>query len=189
MEDKIARAIGRAGAGVYSGQQLGFASESSAVELAMATGRGLCGSPDDFGRCSARFHDLDCAHGQGTDWLAQEGGPPRSTYDAAFANFADGIELAAPTSFSDWDSNEPAYPIPQQTLELAHQLATEWGLDSAAPGGFTDTAPGWQDLLRPPGAPVTVYDELLEGMGVELPQPDRPSYPGVAQLARDMGLR
>ena len=68
--------------------------------------------------------------------------------------------------------------MPQQTVELAHQLAHDWGLDATAPG-FPGTT-GFTDLLRPPGAPVSVQDELLAGMGYELPAADRPAYPGVS---------
>ena len=39
QEDLIARAMHRAADGVYDGQQLSFAAETSAVELAVTTGR------------------------------------------------------------------------------------------------------------------------------------------------------
>ena len=66
--------------------------------------------------------------------------------------------------------------------------APSWGLDSAAPGGITDTAPGWQDLLRPPGAPVSVQDVLLQDMGYDLPAQDRPAYPGVSEIRARLGI-
>lgn len=71
----------------------------------------------------------------------------------------------------------------------AHTLAHDSGFDATAPDGFTDTSSGWQDLLRAPVAPVTVADALYEGMGYEPTPQERPSYPGIAQLARDMGLK
>ena len=148
-------------------------------------------TPDDFGRCASRYHELGCSHDQATDWLAQPGGPPRSTYAASFANFAAGlnIDLAPRQVWDDPDDyDQSARYMPAQAVELAHSLAHEWGLDATAPGGI-DTSPGFTDLLRPPGAPVSIQDELLAGMGYELPAQDRPSYPGIRQLARDLGLK
>lgn len=190
-EDRMARIISRAGQGVYDGQPaMSFAAEVSAVELAMATGQGICGSPDEFGRCASRWHSTDCAHQVSVDWSAS--GPPRETYDASLANFADGLalDLAPRTVWDDPDDygQAPEY-MPARTVELARSLSVEWGLDSAAPGGFTDTSGGWQDVIRPPGAPVSIQDELLADVGVELPQAERPSYPGIGQLARDLGLK
>ena len=60
-EDRVAQVFRHAAAGIYHGQQLDFASEQAAVELAMATGRGNCSAPDSYGRCSARFHELGCS--------------------------------------------------------------------------------------------------------------------------------
>ena len=191
-EDKIARIMHRAADGVYDGQQMAFSSEQAGVEILLANGgHGPCGPLDDFGRCASRYHELGCSHDQATDWLAQEGGPPRSTYAASFASFAAGlnIDLASRAVWDDPDdADQPPQFMPARTVELAHQLAHDWGLDATTPGGI-DTSSGWQDLLRPPGAPVSIQDELLAGMGVEMPAADRPSYPGVAQLARDMGLK
>jgi hypothetical protein len=192
QEDKVARAISRAGHGLYDGQpQMSFAAEQAAVEILMANGgNGPCGPVDEFGRCSARYHDLECGTSQNTDWLAS--GPPRSTYAASLANFADGLQLdlAPRTVWDDPDDYDqaPAY-MPARTVELAHQLAHDWGLDAADVPGFPGTMTGFTDLLRPPGAPVSMQDELLSGMGYELPAADRPSYPGVAQLAQDLGLK
>jgi hypothetical protein len=188
QEDKVARAISRAGHGLYDGQpQMSFAAEQAAVEILMANGgNGPCGPVDEFGRCSARYHDLECGTSQNTDWLAS--GPPRSTYDAALSNFADGlnIDLAPRQVWDDPDDEDqaPAY-MPAATIELAHQLAHDWGLDA---GEFPATT-AFTDLLRPPGAPVSIQEELMADMGYELPAADRPSYPGVAQLAQDLGLK
>ena len=78
MEDKIARAMDRAAAGVYdSPPGYALANEQAAIELAVQSGQGMCGLPDAMGRCSSRYHALDCHHGQGVDWLAS--GPPRNS--------------------------------------------------------------------------------------------------------------
>ena len=43
--------------GVYDGQQSDFAADEAAIEITLANGgRGPCGVPDEFGRCSARYH-------------------------------------------------------------------------------------------------------------------------------------
>jgi hypothetical protein len=189
-EDKIARIMRRAADGVYSGQQADFTAEAAAVEILMSNGgHGACGVTDSYGRCAERYHQLGCSHDQGTDWLAS--GPPRSTYAASLANWAAGlsIDLAPRAVFDDPDDDDqPPQYMPAATVELAHSLAHEWGLDASAPGGFTDTAPGWQDLLRGPAAPVTAADVLYEAMGVEQPQPERLSYPGVKEIRARMGL-
>jgi hypothetical protein len=190
QEDKLARAMARAADGVYGGRQISFASESRAVELAMATGRGLCSVPDEFGRCSARYHDLQCAHGTGVDWLAS--GPHSQTYENSLANWAGSLNLAG-TPMAVWDDPDdplgPAGVIPQPTLELAHQLSHDLGLDIDAPWigspGFDDVS----SLFRAPGSPVSTYDALAEGIGLGSAQPDRPSYPGISELAERLGLK
>ena len=91
-EDRMQRIIGRAASGVYDGQQMAFSADSAAVEITLANGgQGPCGPVDEYGRCSSRYHDLECGHSQGADWLAA--GPPRSSYDASLANFATGLAL------------------------------------------------------------------------------------------------
>lgn len=54
-EDRVARIMAKAQAGLYDGQQaVSFAAESAAIELAGANGGlGPCGFPDEFGRCSS----------------------------------------------------------------------------------------------------------------------------------------
>ncbi len=189
-EDKAARVMARAAAGLYDGQQQDFTAEQAGIEITLANGgHGPCGPLDDFGRCASRYHQLGCSHDQATDWLAS--GPPRSTYTSALANFATGlaIDLAPRQVWDDPDDyDQPPQYMPQQTVELAHSLAHDWGLDATAPGGI-ETGSGFTDLLRPPGAPVSIQDELMAGMGYELPAQDRPSYPGIGQLARDLGLK
>lgn len=107
---------------------LGFAADAAAVEITLANGRlGPCGPVDDFGRCSARSHDLQCAHGQGVDWLAS--GPHPATGEASLANLADSLALdLAPRSV--WgdpdDDDEPGYEVPQRTVELAAALNDDW---------------------------------------------------------------
>jgi Mu-like prophage I protein len=181
-EDKLARIMQRAQDGVYSGQQMAFSSEQSTVELAMTTGHAPCGPPDEWGRCSARWHSLECRHSQSVDWLAS--GPPRSTYDASLANFLSGIELAAPAAYGDPDGDEPMHQIPARTLQFAASLADELNLREDHWSG-----PPAMDLLRAPGQPVSVRDELLADMGYELPAQAQPARPGIRELAERMGLR
>ena len=184
-EDKIARIMSRAADGLYSGQQLSFASGPSAVEL--ATGRGLCGPADEYGRCISRYHDLECAHGQGTDWLAS--GPPRETYQASLANLEGSLELASPAPATVWgdpdEPGKPAWEIPSHTVNLAHELAIDWGLQDT-PGD--PGAQAYLDLLRAPAAPVSVSDVMYESMGLGAP-PARPvaQYPGVSEIRRRLG--
>ena len=47
----------------------------------------------------------------------------------------------------------------------------------------------YADLMGPPASPDSTAGALLAGMGYELPQAEQPGYPGIAQLARDLGLR
>ena len=89
-EDKLARAVQRAQAGVYD--TLGLSNQAAAIELASQHRRSPCGPPDEFGRCSSRYHGLECAHQVGVDWLASN--PPRSTYQASLANTAAGFNLS-----------------------------------------------------------------------------------------------
>ena len=183
-EDRMARIISRAQAGVYSGQQLSFAADEAAIELAVATGKGPCGVPDDFGRCSARFHSTDCAHQVSVDWLAS--GPPAATGEAALANLADRLQLDL-SSRSVWgdpdDEDEPSYEIPADTIELAHGLADDWGLFGGTPG-YPASGP-----MQMPAAPTTVYDELLDGAGLGGPAPQQQSWPQISELAKSLGLK
>ena len=57
-------------------------------------------------------------------------GPHPATGAASLANLADDLDLnLTPRSvWGDPDSDEPSYEIPQATVELAHQLADDWGL-------------------------------------------------------------
>ncbi len=188
-EDKLARIMSRAADGLYSGQAASFTADAASVEIMLANGgRGPCGPADEFGRCSARYHDLECMHGQAADWLAA--GPPRETYQAALANMADGMNLdLAPRMVWDDpdDEGQPMSRIPAATVELAHQLAVEWNLEGdahPAPAGLG----AYADLLRAPGAPVSVQDAMLADMGCDLPQEQRPSYPGVKELRERMGI-
>ena len=97
------------------------------------------------------------------------------------------LELAAPRTYGDYDDDgETAHEIPQSTIELAAGIADWSGLHGDTPAWFN---PGYSDPLRPPGAPVTVYDAPADPIGYGPPPQERPSYPGIAQLARDMGLK
>jgi hypothetical protein len=80
----------------------------------------------------------------------------------------------------------PATVIPPATVELAHQLSHDWGLDIDAP--FI-AAPAYDDLLRPPGAPITAYDAMAEPIGYGGPPPQAPGYPGIRELAERLQLR
>ncbi len=190
-EDIVARAITRASAGIYDTSRVAsFASPSTdaielSTELTMSTGQGLCGDPDPFGRCSSRYHDLQCAHGTGTDWQASE--PPRSTYAMALSNWASEHDLGpSPAAYGDGDDS---HPIPANTLEFAHALNESWGLHA-------DTAhlappPDFGELTGNPYA-GDAYSAMaaevgLDGLAGELPQ--RPDYPDVSELSRQMGLK
>ena len=120
------------------------------------------------------------------DWIAS--GAPRSTYAASLANMGAALELAGDPVYGDDDG--PQHPFPHSTIELAAELAGSLGLDIDAPW---IGAPGFDDvssLFRPPGAPVSTYDALAEGIGQPATvQPAAPSYPGISQLARDLGLK
>jgi hypothetical protein len=177
-EDIVARAIARASAGIYDTSRVSsFASPSGeaielATELTMATGEGLCGDPDDFGRCSSRYHDLMCVHAVSTDWQASE--PPRSTYATALSNFAYSHETGpSPAAYGD---GEDAYPIPQGTLELAHQLNQSWGL-------LGDTFDGPNRPQR--DAYELAAGDYPDGLAPELPG----GYASIRALAKGMGLR
>jgi hypothetical protein len=191
-EDRLARAVSRASQGLYgTSPALGFANEAAAVELAAATGRGPCGPLDEYGRCSSRYHALECAHGHGVDWLA-ESGAPRETYQAALANWSDGLDLAG-VPYAVWgDTDDPDAAtalIPFATVELAHAMAGDLGLFDDAP---YVGAPGYDHmstLLRPPAAPVSAYDAMAESIGYGGPPPEMPSYPGISELARSLGLK
>ena len=79
--------------------------------------------------------------------------------------------------------------IPPGTVELAHLLAHDWGLDIDAPWtgsiGFDDVSA----LLRPPTAPVTAYDAMAESIDYGSPPQQVLTRPDIGQLARDLGLR
>lgn len=183
-EDKMARALQRATHGLYdtSGTALGFAAEQRAIELTVATGAGICGNPDEWGRCASRWHSTDCLHQVGVDWTAL--GQHREQYATSLANFADGIELAAPTTYGDPDDDEPAHQIPAGTLEFASALADSWGLH-----GDHWTGPPASDPLRAPAMPVTAYEAMAAEVSYDNPasQPYA-GYPGIAEIRQRMGI-
>jgi hypothetical protein len=189
-EDRMARLMQRAADGVYdTDPALTFANESRAMELAVASGQAPCGPTDEFGRCSARYHQLDCHHGQTVDWLAS--GPPRRTYENSLRAWSNSINLAGtPVSVYDDPDDPDAAPsvIPQRTVELAHELASDWGLLDDTPGRPDVTSA--MDLLRPE-TPLTAYDSLAEPIGAPLRDggPSVLGYPGISELARDLGLK
>lgn len=190
-EDIIARAIARASAGIYdTSRAVSFASPGAAAielstELTMATGEGICGSPDPFGRCSSRYHDLQCRHAIAVDWQAS--GPPRSTFEASLSNFASGHQLGGdPASYGDGDDS---HPIPQRTLEFARSLNESWGFHGDTGSRY---APSADDLLGPAyGARQDAYAALAAEAGRPdlAPQPQTASgYPDVSELRRGLGV-
>lgn len=103
---------------------------------------------------------------------------------AALANLADELQLdLAPRSvWGEPDGDEPGYEMPARTVELARELATDWGLDGdahPAPAGLTAYA----------GPPLSPYDAMYGELGYELPAQPQPSYPGISELAKQMGLK
>ena len=182
-EDKMARIMARASAGLYDGRQADFTAEAASVEILLANGgHGPCGPADEFGRCSSRFHEAGCSHGVGVDWQASS--PPRSTGEASLANLADelALDLTPRTVWGDVDGDEPSYEVPQATIELAHSLATDWNLLGDGP-----SRP--QGLTARAGPPLSTYDAMYAEMGYELPAQPQPSLPGISELARSMGLK
>lgn len=183
-EDRIARIMAKAEAGLYDGQQqMSFAAEQSAVEIMLANGgAGPCGPVDSYGRCSSRYHELGCMHDQSVDWLASN--PPRSTSEAALANLAGDLDLNL-TRRTVWDDpddyTQPGYEVPQATVELAHSLADEWGLLGDGP-----SRP--QGLTARAGPPLSAADALYADMGYELLARPQPSYPGVKELRAQLGI-
>jgi hypothetical protein len=179
-EDIMARAISRAQDGIYDTSRVSsFSNEEAAIELTVQTGEGLCGSPDPFGRCSSRFHDLRCVHAVSTDWQASE--PPRSTYEAALSNFAGSHATGtSPAGYGDYgDPDSTGHPIPAGTLELAHALNESWGM-------LGDT---WEGPNRPR---QDAYSAMAAEAGYPDPAP-QPQLPGgyrdIRELARGMGLK
>jgi hypothetical protein len=189
-EDILARALQRVQAGIYTDPGAGYtaalASENAAIELAAATGYGPCGPVDLYGRCSARYHDLECAHGVSTDWVAA--GAPRATSEAALANLALEHFGSTPPQYiwGDPDGGDPDSPVPQATVELAGRLSERLGLrdDTHWP-----VAPSVGELFSQPyvGDP---YGELAAEVGLDVPQPEQPQEvsPAVHDLAVRLGL-
>jgi len=182
-EDRMQRIMAKASHGLYDGQMADFTAEQGAVEIMMANGgSGPCGVTDSYGRCAERYHQLGCMHDQSVDWLASN--PPRSTGEAALANLADDLDLnlARRPVWGDPDGDEPPYEMPAATIELAHSLATDWNLD-----GNAHPAPAGLSAYASP--PLTPYDAMYGELGYELPPQPQPGYPGISELAKQMGLK
>jgi hypothetical protein len=95
---------------------------------------------------------------------------------------------ANPTVWGDPDDpDEPGWQVPASAVELAHELATDWGMFGDVPG--LDEVHARPDPLRLPAAPVTVADVLYEGIGMGSPPPEQPGYPGISELAKSLGLK
>jgi hypothetical protein len=176
-EDVLARALSRIGAGTYtSGAAL--ASQQMATELSVQAG--LCGPGDPVtGLCSARYHELTCSgHAPGSDGqveLANGGG---------YA--LEGLMLGLEDQHREDDG---IVQIPPATIELAHQLNTEWGLHSGATSYAYGPEAG--DLFSQP-----YQGDAYAAMAAELgrddlvaPEPEYTGYPAVSELARELGLR
>lgn len=156
--------------------------------MTATTGEGLCGPADPFGRCSSRFHDLQCVHAVSTDWAASE--PPRSTFEAALSNFADEHVGTAPAAYGDPGDPDVSYAIPQRTLELASRLNESWGLHGGTPSrGY---APSADELLGPA---YGVRQDAYAAMAAEVGRPDLageqpqfPAYPDVSAIRAGLGI-
>ena len=102
----------------------------------------------------------------------------------ALANLADrmALDLAPRSVWGDPDDrDEPGYEMPAATIELAHQLSTDWGLGDV-PGG--PDAAAYADLMRPPAAPLSPYDALAEDIGYGSPPQPQPQRPGIRSSRR-----
>jgi hypothetical protein len=152
-EDKVARALQRIQAGIYDVPQ------PLSAPAIRAGGREPCGPPDSYGRCSSRYHGLDCLHGISTDWMAS--GPSRAAYESRLA-------MANQPDPQDW---QPPV-IPARAVELARQMSAGLG-----DGGV----PSWDDLLG--SEPGDLYAGLADGA-----EPVRPAYPGISELRQRLGL-
>ena len=70
--------------------------------------------------------------------------------------------------------------MPASTVELAAGLADDWfGPSHPAPAGLTAYA----------SPPLTPYDAMYGELGYELPPQPQPGYPGISELAKQMGLK
>ncbi len=181
-EDKVARVMARAEAGLYGGQEYGFSASAGAGEILLANGgHGPCSPPDEFGRCSGRYHSLDCSASQAVEWTFSN--PPASTGQAALANFADrmALNLSNRTVWGDPDDpDDPGYEVPQRTIELAAALNDEWF------GGESHLAPAGMRAYASP--PLSTQDALLQDMGYELPAQPQPVYPGIKEIRAQLGI-
>ena len=156
-----------------------FSNEDRAIDLTAQTGQGLCGDPDPFGRCSARYHDLQCIHGVGTDWQASE--PPSSTYATALSNFAGAHDTGPePASYG-------GHPYPQRVTELASALNESWGLHTGS--GDVSPEPDISDLLGPSyGVRQDPYAAMAAELGLAGEQPAFRDYPDVSAIRAGLGI-
>lgn len=184
-EDIMARAMSRIESGIYDTSRVStFANQDRAIDLTAQTGAGLCGDPDPFGRCSSRYHDLQCIHGISTDWQASE--PPRSTYATALSNFASAHETGpSPAVYGD---GEDSHPIPARTLELAHRLNESWGLH--ADTAHLSPPPDLGELTGLPyaGDPYAAMASELGRPDLAGEQPQYQDYPDVSAIRARLGV-
>jgi hypothetical protein len=191
-EDRMARAISRIESGIFDTSRVStFANEDRSVELTVQTGYGP--STDEFGnsfvdaygRDASRYPFLGSRTDVSTDWMALPDDVRRATLTAALANFAaehdTSIDLAATYGGDPADPDDPGYPIPASTIELAHRLNQSWGLAAPDIDGLTGT-----------GYAGNAYAALAAELGrpdLAGPQPDFQQYPDVSEYARQMGLK
>jgi hypothetical protein len=158
-EAKIARGLRRIEAGTYLPPAQLRAARDAGGRWASA-----CGEPDEFGRCSSRFHAADC------HVIAQE---------------------AAATGSAD-EARSWAATLRGYTPTTGPGTAEALGLASPGPhpGEPGDT---WASLLRPepePGAWGDTYARALAELRMEAaPRQPREPLPDVSELSRQMGLR
>jgi hypothetical protein len=160
-EARAARALDRIGSGTYTTPEYYRGGRDTTGRYASA-----CGEPDDFGRCSARFHSASCHV---------------VTDEAAATGSAEEAEA--------WSATLTAY---QQPPGVAG--AEELGLANPAdpqPG----TGDMWADLIDPAGEPGSatpgLHARLLHYMGeADAPaRPPRDDLPDVTGLREELGLR
>jgi hypothetical protein len=171
-EDILARALSRVGQGTYV-SSYGLSNQRLAVELANSSG--LCAPPDALGGCSARYHALGCRDHQGDH-------VELANYDAALEGLS--MSLSGPGREDDG-----IVQIPFGAIELAHALNEGWGLHSGATAYGYD--PAAEDLFST-SRQADAYAAMAAELGhpeLVAPQPQPGDYPGIGELARELGLK
>jgi hypothetical protein len=160
VEDRSARALQRIGAGTYTTPEYFRPARASTGRYASA-----CGEPDDFGRCSARFHQTGCHV---------------VTEEAAATGDATAAEA--------WRDTLNGYTSPGGLDASAIGLASPTGPE---PGSGTYM---WADLIDPAGEPGSaqpgLHAAILHRMGEAdaLARPPRDDLPDVSAIKEALGL-